>query len=127
MDSSEIKGLRVFVVEDVDLVAQLLQDMVERLGCETSFVADRLRDAVAHAATGDFDVALLDVMIAGEDVHPVVERLAERGIPFAFVTGHGTTHPPTGIYRDRPVIHKPVSGRELEAVLRQLAQQRSPQ
>lgn len=124
MGSDKLQGLRVFVVEDVDLVAQLLRELIDKLGCETAFVASRLSDAVAFAESGDCDVALLDVMVVGEDVHPVVERLAARGIPFGFVTGHGTTHPATGIYRDRPVMAKPVSGPELEAVLRRLAGQR---
>lgn len=124
MGQNDLHGLRVFVVEDVDLVAQLLQDLVERFGCKLALVANDLRGAVAYASNGEFDVALLDVMIAGEDVHPVVEILAARKTPFAFVTGHGTTHPPTGIYRDRPVLSKPVSGPALEAVLRRLATQR---
>lgn len=124
MGANELQGLRVFIVEDVDLVALLVQDLVTQCGCEIAFVANRLRDAVAFAESGDFDVALLDVMVVGQDVHPVVELLAARNIPFAFVTGFGPTHPPTGIYRDRPIVSKPVSRPQLEKVLRLLASQR---
>lgn len=124
MEKNELQGLQVFVVEDVDLIAQLLRDLVERSGCKVAHVSHRVTEAIEFAKSGDFNAALLDVEIAGQDVHPVVEKLAERDIPFAFVTGHGLTRPKTGIYRNRPVLNKPVSRPELEEILRILARQR---
>lgn len=121
MESKALQGLQVFVVEDVDLIAQLLRDLVERSGCKVAHVSNRVSDALEFAESGDFNAALLDIEIAGQDVHPVVEKLAARDIPFAFVTGRGLTHPKTGLYRDRPVLNKPVSRPELEKILQVLA------
>ncbi len=124
MEKNELQGLQVFVVEDVDHIAQLLRDLVERSGCKVAHVSNRVADAVEFADSGAFDAALLDVEIGGQDVHPVVEKLVARDIPFAFVTGHGLTRPKTGLYRDRPVLNKPVSRPELEKILQILARQR---
>ncbi|MCA1797950.1 MAG: hypothetical protein LC632_00465 [Xanthomonadaceae bacterium] len=129
MEKNELQGLKVFVVEDVDLIAQLLRDLVEELGCKVAHVSNVVADAIVFAETGDFDAALLDVEIAGQDVHPVVERLAARDLPFAFVTGRGLARPKTGPYRDRPVLNKPISKPGLEKILLLLARmpRRSPQ
>jgi hypothetical protein len=50
-------------------------------------------------------------------VFPVADVLAERGVPFAFITGYGKDVLPP-VYRDRPLLQKPFRP---EAVLATLA------
>ena len=53
-----------------------------------------------------FDAAVLDLVIDGKTIYPVVEALAARGVPFGFVSGM----PRAGIdrkWQDRPFLDKP--------------------
>lgn len=112
--------LRILIVEDEMLVAMNIEDMLLELGHEVAGIASRLEPALALAREGRFDVAMLDVNLAGDRSFPVADLLAERGIPFVFATGYG----PEGIdpkYRDRPVLQKPFRARDLAAAVEALA------
>ena len=82
-------GLRVLLVEDENLVALLLEDMLAELGHTVVGPVARLDKALETAQREAFDVAILDVNINGEDSYPIAEALAARGIPFVFSTGYG--------------------------------------
>ena len=118
MEDVVLRGARVLIVEDEDLIAALLEDLLSKLGCEVVATATTVTTATAVAGRDEIDVALLDVMMKGVDVHPVVEILARRGIAYAFVTGYGLIRT-TGIYRNRPVLTKPITLPELRRVLRE--------
>lgn len=109
-------GLRVLVVEDEAAIAMLLEDMLLDLGSEVVGPAGRLGQALTLAETETFDLAILDVNLAGEPIYPVVEVLERRGIRFVFSTGYGSG----GIepaWQGRPVLQKPFSQAELELAL----------
>ena len=108
--------VRILVVEDEALIALMLEDMVEGMGCAVTALAPRVALGVAMADSGNFDVAILDVNVAGENVEPVAERLASRGVPFIFATGYGEAGVPLR-YRDRPVVAKPFRSEQLEAAI----------
>jgi len=99
--------LRVLVVEDESLVALDIETMLEEMGCTVVASVPRLVKALDLASRLDFDLAVLDINLAGEVVYPLAFRLAERGIPFLFSTGHGTADLPPEL-RDRPILRKPV-------------------
>jgi PAS domain S-box-containing protein len=108
-----LAGLRVLVVEDEMLVAMLIEDLVEQLGCTVTGVASTLGNALQMATT-DLDVALLDVSIAGESVYPVAHALKARGVPFVFMSGYSQLDEP---WRDRPIVQKPF---EIERLRREM-------
>ena len=99
--------LKVLVVEDESPVALDIENMLEEMGCEVVASVPRLVRALDLAARLDFDLAVLDINLAGEVVYPLAFRLAERGIPFLFSTGYSTATLPPEL-RDRPVLRKPV-------------------
>jgi CheY-like chemotaxis protein len=108
--------LRVLVVEDEMLVAMNIEDMLLDLGHEVAGLASRLEPALQLAAEGTFDLAMLDVNLAGQPSFPVADVLIGRGIPFLFATGYGVK----GIaeaYRDRPVLQKPFRARDLGDII----------
>jgi CheY-like chemotaxis protein len=107
----------VFVVEDEALLLMTLQDMLDDLGCEMVASAQRLDDAVRKAAELAFDIAVLDVNVAGKRIDPVAELLAGRDLPFVFVTGYERTALPSG-FQDRALLAKPYNVNDLEAALR---------
>jgi DNA-binding response OmpR family regulator len=111
-----LKGTRVFVVEDEALVLLELQDMLADRGLVIAASALRLEEAVAKASEVDCDAAILDVNLAGKRIDPVARALADRGIPFVFVSGYDRSSLPVG-FRERPLVAKPYGPRELEAAL----------
>lgn len=107
------RGLRVLLVEDENLVALLLEDMLAELGHSVVGPLAHLEKALEAAQCEAIDFAILDVNISGKEAYPVAKRLAARGIPFAFSTGYGRRSLPEQ-YRDRPTLQKPFRQRDLE-------------
>jgi hypothetical protein len=68
----------------------------------------RLADALEAAA------GVIDVDLAGERADPVVAVLAERDVPFVFVTGYGDGV--QGEYSGRPRVGKPFTRERLRRV-----------
>ena len=107
---------RLLLVEDEALIALMLEDMVEGFGCAVTGVAPRVALGISMAESGDFDLAILDVNVAGENVEPVAERLASRGVPFVFATGYGDGRFNLAGF-DAPVIRKPYDVTQVAAAL----------
>ena len=103
----EASPLRVLVVEDESIVALDIENMLEEMGCQVVASVPRLVRALDVASSLDFDLAVLDINLAGEVVYPLAFRLAARGIPFVFSTGYSTSTLPPEL-SDRPILKKPV-------------------
>jgi CheY-like chemotaxis protein len=111
-----LQGARVLVVEDEAAISMLLEDMLLDFGCDVVGPAARLATALEMAEGESFDVAILDVNVAGEPIYPVAETIAKRALPLIFSTGYGGA----GIrepFRDRPVVQKPFSQADLKRTL----------
>ena len=109
--------LRILVVEDAVLVADDLAFTLEDWGWE---VVGPVRDAGSALDLIDsraVDFALLDVILGDEVSFAIAEKLTERGIPFVFVTGHGTlsVFPPQ--WHAIPRVPKPVDTKTLALVM----------
>ena len=78
--------------------------------------AGRVDEASEMAKVKEFDLAILDVNLDGNDVFPVADIIAKRGLPFMFVTGYGGRGLPE-IYRGRPTLQKPFQVDELKKIL----------
>src|SRR3954454_15211149 len=116
MGDDQLNGLRVLVVEDEAAISMLLEDMLMDFGCAIVGPAARLKTAMEMAQGQDFDLAILDVNLAGESIYPVAETLAQGNRPFVFSTGYGGA----GIkepYRDRRVFQKPFSQQDLRRTI----------
>ena len=109
-------GRRVLVVEDEAIVAIFLEEVLEELGHEVAGVVSRLEDAMARANDKDFDLAILDVHLAGVAVYPLADVLAARHIPFVFTTGLGKDVIPAHL-RDRPTLQKPFRAEDLSRTI----------
>ena len=123
MTDDALTGCRVLVVEDEAAISMLLEDMLLDFGCEIVGPAARLASALDMVRAGGFDLAILDVNLAGEPIYPVAEALSERNLPFVFSTGYGSA----GIkepFRGRPVVQKPFSQQDLKRTLLEVAPQR---
>ena len=112
----ELEGVRVLVVEDEYFVAILIEEILESAGCVVMGPIPRLLEALDAVDHEDYDVAVLDVNLAGERIDPVADALSERNVPFLFVTGYGASALP-GEYAERPLLHKPFRMAELLGAL----------
>jgi CheY-like chemotaxis protein len=106
--SSDLEGRRpcVLIVEDDVLLGMAIGLCVQDAGYEVAGLARSVEAALETLSHETVDAALLDVNLQGELVYPVANALAERGVPFVFVTAH----PPRDIpekHRHRPVVPKP--------------------
>jgi CheY-like chemotaxis protein len=108
--------LRILIVEDEMLVAMNIEDMLLDLGHEVAGLASRVEPALALAREGAFDLAMLDVNLAGQPSFPIADILIERGIPFLFATGYGLKGIAEG-YRQHVVLQKPFRAMDLHQAL----------
>jgi CheY-like chemotaxis protein len=104
---TKVPEASIFLVEDEALIRMMLADMVEELGHRVVAEAGNIRDGVALAGMAVFDFAILDINIGGYSISPVAKIIAERGLPFFFVSGYGAAGRPEA-YSDRPVLQKPL-------------------
>lgn len=115
---------RILVVEDEYLIRMLLEDMLADLGYAVAAAAGTLADASDLAKSTEFDLAILDVNIDGDEIFPVADILTARGKPFVFVTGYGGHGLPEP-HRGRPTLQKPFQIEDLKTTLAALVPARA--
>src|SRR3974377_1486493 len=109
---------RILLVEDEAMIGMMMRELLSDYGIFVVGPCCTLNEALAEAA-GDFEGAFLDLNLSGDFVYPVAERLRERNIPFAFVTGYD------GATLDRrfegvPILQKQITRERLELQLHTL-------
>jgi CheY-like chemotaxis protein len=83
--------LSVLLVEDEALIRMMIAEMLEDLGHHVVAETSRIDAALRLAETAKFDLALLDVNVAGSSILPVDNIIERRGFPILFVSGYATT------------------------------------
>ncbi len=109
----------ILVVEDEYLIRMLLEDMLGELGFSVAAAVGSIAEASEQARSGAFKAAILDVNVDGEEIFPVADVLAQRGLPFVFVTGYGENSLPER-FRGRPALQKPFQAERLKQTLESL-------
>ncbi len=112
--------IRLLVLEDEPLIAEMLTVWAQEIGCEVVGPASSNKDALQLVEQSKLDVAILDICVADGDSYPVAERLKTLDIPFAFATGLSDGAIDPG-YAHAPVAAKPFEFDRLRATLLSLA------
>jgi len=115
---AELKGRRIFVVEDEYFLADDIGKTFRALGAEIAGPVGHLEDALKILHDGSvLDAAVLDVNIRSEMVFPIARELKARNVPFLFTTGYEkiTLSPE---FQDVPLLEKPI---DLAAMAQKLA------
>jgi DNA-binding response OmpR family regulator len=114
-------SLRVLVVEDEPLVSLLMEETLKDLGYTVVGPTISVEVSLTILKTEPVDVALIDVALGREFSLPITDALADKGIPFAFVTGYGPEAVGGTRHAGVPVLLKPFSFASLSALIVQLA------
>ena len=107
----------VLVLEDNAIILLDLEDMLKSMGVELVIAASDASDALTALQSQEPDIALLDVDLGCENCIAVADHLADKGIPFVFVTGFGDGLPLPERHAHVPKLFKPHSQ---EALLKAL-------
>ena len=112
-----LNGVRILVVEDNFLAAEVVRDLLESDGCAVVGPVGRIADALRLAEHEALDGAILDVNLNGERCFPIALALRQRGVPFVFLTGYDDEAIIPVELRPARRLGKPVFGPQLMAVL----------
>lgn len=91
-------GMRVLVAEDEILVSMVIEQMLIDLDCHVVGPFATLPAAMEACQNESYDVALIDMNLAGERADPLLAELAALSIPFVIASGAATSdlnHRPT--------------------------------
>lgn len=112
--------IRLLVLEDEPLIAEMLVFWAREMGCEIVGPASSIKDALLLIEKNRVDLAFLDICVSDGDSYPVAARLKARKIPFVFATGisDACIDPK---YAGAPVAQKPFELDHLQSTLFALA------
>ncbi|SMF02157.1 Response regulator receiver domain-containing protein [Tistlia consotensis] len=111
---------RILFVEDEVFIGFETKLLLEEAGYHVIGPLASVQEALRTLESTTPDIALLDVNLNGVRVTPVAERLNERAVPFALLTGYSpeTLHEP--VLRQAVVLRKPFNEQQAFGVLRRL-------
>ncbi|HEY3916854.1 MAG TPA: response regulator [Stellaceae bacterium] len=109
-------GRDILVIEDEELIASVVEEMLIDLGCRCVWIAATVKEALAVLAQHRPHAVVLDVNLGGDSGFQLAETLADAKIPFVFATGYGRQALPEQ-WAARPMIQKPFRFDTLATVL----------
>jgi len=109
---------RVLVVEDDPVVAMVVEDTLRGMGLDV-LIDLSLGDALKEIDASEFDAALIDVGLRGENARPVMLALLERGVPFAVMSG-GDLSALAAEFPQICMVSKPLDMKSLEQIVLEL-------
>jgi CheY-like chemotaxis protein len=112
----KFSGRDVLVVEDEEMIASVIEEMLLDLGCHQVWVAGNAKDAQAVLAQHRPHAVILDVNLGGDSGFQLAQTLTDTKIPFIFATGYGRHGLPEQ-WATRPIMQKPFKMETLQAVL----------
>jgi CheY-like chemotaxis protein len=111
--AKSLDGLRILVVEDNFLAAEVVRDALEHSGCTVVGPVGRVADGLHLAEREKLDGAVLDINLNGDRCFPIAEILKGRGVPFVFLTGYDSSTVIPAELRATPRLGKPVLEQQL--------------
>lgn len=106
----------VLILEDEDLIASLLAEVVTSAGYSVVGPVASAEKAQELINEKGIDAALLDVTLKHGQSLELAERLRAMRIPFAFITAYSRAMLPADL-REMPCLEKPISESSVVGVL----------
>jgi DNA-binding response OmpR family regulator len=112
-----LAGKRILVVEDEYFIASDLQRALKDEGADVMGPVSDLARGLRMVAESELDAAILDVNLEGAMSYPIADQLAEKKVPYIFLTGYDSWSLPPA-YQAAPRLAKPFAQPDLiEAVV----------
>jgi DNA-binding response OmpR family regulator len=116
--SLALSGLRILVVEDDYMIAQLLSEILEEMGCIVIGPFSNAQSGLKAIENSNLDGAVLDANLGdGTTSAPVATALMEASLPFLVATGYGALALPDEVLDRAPRVMKPFNDAELKAAI----------
>ncbi|SRR5579883_882636 len=115
-----LRGARVLIVEDDILLLMELEMILQDAGAELAGCCRSVAEAVAVAARGGIEAAILDVRVGRETIAPVARELASHGTPFIFYTGQVEKDPELEEWHGCRILAKPARPAAIVAAIAEL-------
>lgn len=119
-----LPGLRVIIVEDEAMLAVCLGDVIAEEGCIVVGTAGTLAEASVLAATANFDIAIVDLHLHGQQADEVVASIIRSGRAVLISTGSDASEVPVA-FRAWPVLRKPYNDDAIFAAIKSAAATRA--
>jgi DNA-binding response OmpR family regulator len=116
-ENAPLAGFGFLIVEDEIMQAWQVSATVSDLGGSVEKVAYHFDQAKEALDQGQFDCAILDLNLDGLYAYPIVEALAQRGIPCIFCTAYAESEAIFLGIAHIPRVKKPVDPAELCAAV----------
>lgn len=110
---------RVLIVEDEAIIAMDLEMMLQDEGCDVVATVASVKAALEQIGKHELDCAFLDINLGHEQVFPVADELAKKGVPFALLSGHTKAVVPSA-HLGRPALPKPYLKKDVLKILETL-------
>ncbi len=125
------KGEAVLVVDDEEMVASMIQQVLDRLGYTAEFATDPTAAlALVHAAPAHFELVLSDMTMPGMTGLMLATRLREirPDLPVILMTGFGASLTPELLEKAgvREVLFKPMTAQVLASAVQAALAARPP-
>jgi len=115
MDSDQ--RLRVLVVEDNFLIAEMISDLLQECGCQVIGPAPSLAAALEMLDNARPEAALLDINLSGTLSYPLAGALESRRIPFVFLSGYDDSGIIPPEFRGVRKLPKPFERKDVEDII----------
>ena len=112
-----LHGVGVLVFEDNEIFSMELVATLAEEGAIIVGPYNRLKTGIAAALEEPYDIALLDVDLAGKPIWPVARLVRGRDIPIVFSTGYSDSRQRPAEFIETPTIPKPCDATLLVATL----------
>ena len=116
MPSNELAGLRILLLEDEYLIAMDVELLCRDNGAAEIVVKRALDELEELDGLDGFDVAVIDLMLAGASTLPFAARLRGAGVPFIFASGYADEEA-LAAFPDGTIVGKPYAGNDLVAAI----------
>ena len=119
MQSLDLTGVRVLIVEDTWQVSQALKRFLEELGATVAGPAATVTDAERLISEHAPDIALVDVKLRGGELsYDLIEDLQGQGISVIVTSGYAVL--PERLEKVAAIVKKPFTASDLVAAVRQI-------
>ena len=121
---AELAETRILVVEDEAIIALEMETLLTQASCEV-IPCSSLQSGLLAAKERTFDAAVLDINLHGQLSFAIADALAEKNVPFIFVSGYEVEIVPRQ-HRRRPFVGKPYMSQRLLKTLFDTMQNAEP-